>query len=88
MHATQSNGAGRTYTSKFRGVHQTFPTKRWEAQFRRNGKPTSLGAPGDASGWAASLLHLKLLCFQRHGCKPDSFMRSGVWVTWLQAYPT
>ena len=26
-----------------RGVHQTFPTKRWEAQFRRNGKPTSLG---------------------------------------------
>jgi len=24
-------------------VHQTFPTKRWEAQFRRNGKPTSLG---------------------------------------------
>ncbi|KAF5840487.1 hypothetical protein DUNSADRAFT_16578 [Dunaliella salina] len=39
----KSNGAGRTYTSKFRGVHQTFPTKRWEAQFRRNGKPTSLG---------------------------------------------
>jgi len=40
---SKSNGAGRTYTSKFRGVHQTFPTKRWEAQFRRNGKPTSLG---------------------------------------------
>lgn len=39
-----SKGAGaRQYTSKFRGVHQTFPTKRWEAQFRRNGKPTSLG---------------------------------------------
>eukprot|EP00740_Mantoniella_antarctica_P003912 CAMPEP_0181357156 /NCGR_PEP_ID=MMETSP1106-20121128/4802_1 /TAXON_ID=81844 /ORGANISM="Mantoniella antarctica, Strain SL-175" /LENGTH=420 /DNA_ID=CAMNT_0023469983 /DNA_START=148 /DNA_END=1411 /DNA_ORIENTATION=+ len=35
--------SGRTYTSKYRGVHQTFPTKRWEAQFRRNGKPTSLG---------------------------------------------
>lgn len=34
---------GRTYTSRYRGVHQTFPTKRWEAQFRRNGKPTSLG---------------------------------------------
>lgn len=34
---------GRTYTSKYRGVHQTFPTRRWEAQFRRNGKPTSLG---------------------------------------------
>lgn len=39
----KGNGNGRTYTSKFRGVHQTFPTKRWEAQFRRNGKPTSLG---------------------------------------------
>jgi len=34
---------GRTYTSRYRGVHQTFPTRRWEAQFRRNGKPTSLG---------------------------------------------
>ena len=34
---------GRTFTSRFRGVHQTFPTKRWEAQFRRGGKPTSLG---------------------------------------------
>lgn len=39
----KSNTPGRTYTSKYRGVHQTFPTKRWEAQFRRNGKPTSLG---------------------------------------------
>eukprot|EP00873_Tetraselmis_striata_P010228 jgi/Tetstr1/430492/TSEL_020300.t1 len=35
--------AGRTFTSKYRGVHQTFPTRRWEAQFRRAGKPTSLG---------------------------------------------
>jgi len=35
--------SGRKYTSKYRGVHQTFPTGRWEAQFRRNGKPTSLG---------------------------------------------
>lgn len=34
---------GRNYTSKYRGVHQTFPTQRWEAQFRRQGKPTSLG---------------------------------------------
>lgn len=40
---SKSNASGRTYTSRFRGVHQTFPTKRWEAQFRRNGKPTSLG---------------------------------------------
>ena len=33
----------RTYTSRYRGVHQTFPTRRWEAQFRRAGKPPSLG---------------------------------------------
>ena len=33
----------RTYMSRYRGVHQTFPTRRWEAQFRRAGKPTSLG---------------------------------------------
>ncbi len=31
--------SGRTYTSKYRGVHQTFPTKRWEAQFRRAPPP-------------------------------------------------
>ncbi|GAB4823517.1 hypothetical protein N2152v2_010563 [Parachlorella kessleri] len=40
---TKGSGSGRTFTSKYRGVHQTFPTKRWEAQFRRSGKPTSLG---------------------------------------------
>lgn len=39
----KGQNSGRTYTSKYRGVHQTFPTKRWEAQFRRSGKPTSLG---------------------------------------------
>ena len=39
----QKTVTGRTFTSRFRGVHQTFPTKRWEAQFRRGGKPTSLG---------------------------------------------
>jgi hypothetical protein len=39
----KQNAAGRQYTSRYRGVHQTFPTRRWEAQFRRNGKPTSLG---------------------------------------------
>ena len=39
----KGHASGRTYTSKFRGVHQTFPTRRWEAQFRKNGKPTSLG---------------------------------------------
>lgn len=40
---SKSAGGGRQYTSKYRGVHQTFPTRRWEAQFRRAGKPTSLG---------------------------------------------
>jgi len=35
--------SGKPFTSKFRGVHRTIPTKRWEAQFRRAGKPTSLG---------------------------------------------
>ncbi len=33
----KANSSGRTYTSRFRGVHQTFPTKRWEAQVRRGG---------------------------------------------------
>lgn len=34
---------GRNYSSQYRGVYRTHPTRRWEAQFRRNGKPTSLG---------------------------------------------
>jgi len=51
---SKSNSSGRTYTSKFRGVHQTFPTKRWEAQFRRNGKPTSLGKLPGAFSRASS----------------------------------
>lgn len=34
---------GKEFTSQYRGVHQTATKKRWEAQFRRNGKPTSLG---------------------------------------------
>jgi hypothetical protein len=35
--------SGKPFTSRFRGVHRTIPTKRWEAQFRKDGKPTSLG---------------------------------------------
>lgn len=31
---TSGPAAARTYTSRYRGVHQTFPTKRWEAQVR------------------------------------------------------
>lgn len=34
----KSLSTGRKYTSKYRGVHQTFPTRRWEAQFRKGGK--------------------------------------------------
>ena len=45
---TKGSGSGRTFTSKYRGVHQTFPTKRWEAQFR-------CAAWGCASG-----LHMQL----------------------------
>ena len=40
---TGKGTGGKLYTSKYRGVHQTFPTQRWEAQFRKAGKPTSLG---------------------------------------------
>jgi hypothetical protein len=43
----KSFSSGRKYTSKYRGVHQTFPTRRWEAQFRKDGKPTSLGCFDD-----------------------------------------
>ncbi|EFN58221.1 hypothetical protein CHLNCDRAFT_142099 [Chlorella variabilis] len=32
--ANKQKSGGRTFTSKYRGVHQTFPTRRWEAQFR------------------------------------------------------
>ena len=38
--AKAAPAGGRTYTSRYRGVHQTFPTRRWEAQFRRGGRPT------------------------------------------------
>lgn len=36
VNKAKGQASGRTYTSKYRGVHQTFPTKRWEAQFRRD----------------------------------------------------
>lgn len=39
----KGQSGNKMYTSKYRGVHQTLPTRRWEAQFRKNGKPTSLG---------------------------------------------
>ncbi|KAI8463483.1 MAG: hypothetical protein J3K34DRAFT_526974 [Monoraphidium minutum] len=59
-------GSGRTFTSRFRGVHQTFPTRRWEAQFRRNGKPTSLGC-FDREEDAARAYDRMMLWVEMHG---------------------
>ncbi len=39
VNKAKGQSSGRTYTSKYRGVHQTFPTKRWEAQFRCEAVP-------------------------------------------------
>ena len=46
--------SGRTYTSKYRGVHQTFPTKRWEAQFRYAWRPALRPKDGTLR-WCRSL---------------------------------
>ena len=48
VNKAKGQASGRTYTSKYRGVHQTFPTKRWEAQFRcaRAALCAAPGAPG------------------------------------------
>lgn len=39
--ASKQKAGGRTFTSKYRGVHQTFPTRRWEAQFRWAAPPAA-----------------------------------------------
>ena len=54
---------GRTFTSKYRGVHQTFPTKRWEAQFRCPPPPPPPRAPvarGHAQMHASAYMHTPL----------------------------
>ena len=52
--------SGRTYTSKYRGVHQTFPTKRWEAQFRYDCLACLLSLPD------ANWVTINLAAFPHH----------------------
>jgi len=64
--AKAAPAGGRTYTSRYRGVHQTFPTRRWEAQFRRGGRPTSLGCFDDEAQAARAYDRMMLWC-ELHG---------------------
>lgn len=64
--AKASPAGGRTYTSRYRGVHQTFPTRRWEAQFRRGGRPTSLGCFDEEEQAARAYDRMMLWC-ELHG---------------------
>lgn len=79
----------KTFTSKYRGVHQTFPTKRWEAQFRKFGKPTSLGCFDEENQAARAYDKMMLWCeIHQVGSKsgqtnfpPESYKES---IDWLQ----
>ena len=61
------------YTSKYRGVHQTFPTRRWEAQFRKSGKPTSLGCFNSEEEAARAYDTMMIWCMihQPENARPD-----------------
>lgn len=68
---------GRTYTSKYRGVHQTFPTQRWEAQFRRQGKPTSLGC-FDEEGEAARAYDRMMIWSELHPFQSSTEVKDAI----------
>lgn len=79
----------RPYTSRYRGVHRTVSTKRWEAQFRKNGKPTSLGC-FDTEESAARAYDKMTLWNELHGkagskasvmnFEPEQYMQLAPWL--------